>query len=218
MGISVWPAWFQPRGHVHKTWPQNTLHAWQAHVLAVQANDVTWHEAYGLAVWWHVSTPADKVYEKNHRLFQEKYVLLEKICENFHHYTLKTLVLIEENSIVCEITYECVCFIHTCGRWVWDCEFSSDSNFLVTGSSDNTARSWNLALGDTICHFNGHHKAIISVALCDTTAVAASWMLAGFVFWGVFCRFPVITAATREIAYVCDALRPNSICMWRTKT
>lgn len=55
-------------------------------------------------------------------------------------------------------------------KWVWDFQFSSDSNFLVTGSSDSTARSWNLALGDTIVNFNGHHKAIISVALCDTSA------------------------------------------------
>ena len=63
-------------------------------------------------------------------------------------------------------------------RWVWDCAFSADSAYLVTGkevsqllrtipgllriplkaSSDHTARLWEMASGETVRQYNGHHK------------------------------------------------------------
>lgn len=63
-------------------------------------------------------------------------------------------------------------------RWVWDCAFSADSAYLVTGeltlrlkrmswkgymrvfsaSSDHTARLWEMSTGDTVRQYNGHHK------------------------------------------------------------
>lgn len=53
-------------------------------------------------------------------------------------------------------------------RWVWDCAFSVDSCYLVTASSDHSARLWDIKTGEVIRHYNGHHKAIVAVALNDT--------------------------------------------------
>lgn len=52
-------------------------------------------------------------------------------------------------------------------RWVWDCVFSADSEYLVSASSDHTARLWDLSSGETIRQYQGHHKAAICVALND---------------------------------------------------
>ena len=71
-------------------------------------------------------------------------------------------------------------------RWLWDCAFSADSAYLVTGtfgvascirlctdpscqpaSSDHVARLWELASGETVRQYNGHHKACVCVALND---------------------------------------------------
>ena len=52
-------------------------------------------------------------------------------------------------------------------RQVWDAVYSEDSAYLVTASSDQTARLWDVASGETIRHYTGHHKAVIAVALHD---------------------------------------------------
>ncbi|KAG1869781.1 WD40-repeat-containing domain protein [Suillus tomentosus] len=52
-------------------------------------------------------------------------------------------------------------------RWVWDCAFSADSPCLVTTSSDHTARLWEMASGETVRQYNGHHKAAVCCALHD---------------------------------------------------
>jgi target of rapamycin complex subunit LST8 len=52
-------------------------------------------------------------------------------------------------------------------RWVWDCAFSADSEYLVSASSDHTARLWDLSTGETIRQYQGHHKAAVCVALND---------------------------------------------------
>lgn len=58
-------------------------------------------------------------------------------------------------------------------RWVWDVAFSADSAYLVTASSDHVARLWELATGETVRQYNGHHRAIVSVALNDTSLGSA---------------------------------------------
>jgi G protein beta subunit-like protein len=50
---------------------------------------------------------------------------------------------------------------------VWDCAFSADSAYLVTGSSDHSARLWDLSNGETIRHYNGHQKAVTCIAIHD---------------------------------------------------
>ncbi|CDO72889.1 hypothetical protein BN946_scf185002.g74 [Trametes cinnabarina] len=63
-------------------------------------------------------------------------------------------------------------------RWVWDCAFSADSAYLVTGayytgafrasvltdcvpaSSDHTARLWDMSTGETVRQYNGHQKGM----------------------------------------------------------
>jgi len=52
-------------------------------------------------------------------------------------------------------------------RWVWDCAFSVDSNYLLTASSDATARLWDLQSGDTVKQYTGHRKAVSCVALSE---------------------------------------------------
>jgi G protein beta subunit-like protein len=48
-------------------------------------------------------------------------------------------------------------------RWVWDTAFSADSAYLVTASSDHAARLWDLATGETVRQYDGHHRACVSV-------------------------------------------------------
>jgi G protein beta subunit-like protein len=52
-------------------------------------------------------------------------------------------------------------------RWVWDCAFSADSEYLVSASSDHTARLWDLSNGEVIRQYQGHQKAAVCVALND---------------------------------------------------
>lgn len=52
-------------------------------------------------------------------------------------------------------------------RWVWDCAFSADSAYLVTVSSDHYARLWELASGQIIRQYSGHHRGSVCVALND---------------------------------------------------
>ena len=52
-------------------------------------------------------------------------------------------------------------------KWAWDCAFSADSAYLVSASSDNTARLWSVSSGDCIVIYTGHGKAVTAVALND---------------------------------------------------
>jgi G protein beta subunit-like protein len=54
-------------------------------------------------------------------------------------------------------------------KWVWDCSFSADSAYLVTASSDKTAKLWDLSTGEVILDYAGHHKALTSIALNDSS-------------------------------------------------
>eukprot|EP00457_Paulinella_chromatophora_P009339 gb/GEZN01009402.1/.p1 GENE.gb/GEZN01009402.1/~~gb/GEZN01009402.1/.p1 ORF type:complete len:307 (+),score=33.42 gb/GEZN01009402.1/:198-1118(+) len=54
-------------------------------------------------------------------------------------------------------------------KWVWDCSFSADSAYLVSASSDKTSKLWDLKHGKVILEYRGHHKAVTSVALNDSS-------------------------------------------------
>ena len=51
--------------------------------------------------------------------------------------------------------------------WVWDCAFSADSAYFISGSSDKKCKLWDLKSGNTILDYIGHLKAVTSVALND---------------------------------------------------
>ncbi|XP_074595170.1 MTOR associated protein, LST8 [Brevipalpus obovatus] len=52
-------------------------------------------------------------------------------------------------------------------RWVWDLAFSADSQYLVTASSDNNARLWNVNTGQIKREYVGHQGAITALAFSD---------------------------------------------------
>lgn len=52
-------------------------------------------------------------------------------------------------------------------KWVWDCAWSADSEYLVSASSDGSAKLWDRRSGDAVRTYLGHHKAAICVALND---------------------------------------------------
>ena len=52
-------------------------------------------------------------------------------------------------------------------RWVWDVAFSSDSQMLVSGSSDGNARLWNVDSGNIVQEYAGHNKSITCLAFYD---------------------------------------------------
>ena len=58
-------------------------------------------------------------------------------------------------------------------RWVWDAVFSVDAAYLVTASSDATARLWDLSSGETIRTYAGHNKPCCCCALNDSAIEAA---------------------------------------------
>eukprot|EP00501_MAST-03F_sp_TOSAG23-6_P001786 GSMAST32.ASY1.ANO1.1864.1 assembled CDS len=38
-------------------------------------------------------------------------------------------------------------------KWIWDCAFSADSSYLVTASSDFSARLWEVRRGVVVRHY-----------------------------------------------------------------
>eukprot|EP01119_Soliformovum_irregulare_P012889 TRINITY_DN3373_c0_g1_i1.p1 TRINITY_DN3373_c0_g1~~TRINITY_DN3373_c0_g1_i1.p1 ORF type:complete len:232 (-),score=36.26 TRINITY_DN3373_c0_g1_i1:150-845(-) len=54
-------------------------------------------------------------------------------------------------------------------RWVWDCAFAADSAYIVTASSDQVARLWDVNQGETMRTYTGHNKAVVCVALNDSS-------------------------------------------------
>jgi len=54
-------------------------------------------------------------------------------------------------------------------RWVWDACFSADSAYLVTASSDMTAKLWDVDAGAVIRHYTGQ-MAMTCVALNDSSS------------------------------------------------
>lgn len=52
-------------------------------------------------------------------------------------------------------------------KWVWDCAFSADSAYILTASSDETLRLWDVRTAETVAIYTGHSKAVTCVALND---------------------------------------------------
>ena len=55
-------------------------------------------------------------------------------------------------------------------RWVWDVAFSADSQYVLTASSDGIARLWHLPSNEVRKEFQGHTKALTSLAFRDGQA------------------------------------------------
>lgn len=57
--------------------------------------------------------------------------------------------------------------------WVWDAAFNTDGSYLLTGSSDNTARLWDMTKFEMVQTFAGHSKGVCAVAVHDAQEPAA---------------------------------------------
>ena len=51
-------------------------------------------------------------------------------------------------------------------KWVWDCDFSLDSSYLLSCSSDKTIRIWNISNGKIFSTFT-NPKGVNNIALSD---------------------------------------------------
>ena len=51
-------------------------------------------------------------------------------------------------------------------KWVWDCDFSLDSNYLISCSSDKFIKIWSLDTGRVISNFP-NAKGVNHIALAD---------------------------------------------------
>ena len=51
---------------------------------------------------------------------------------------------------------------------MWDTVFSADSLYLVTASSDQSAKLWDLRNGDCLRKYVGHNLAVTCVCLNDS--------------------------------------------------
>lgn len=56
-------------------------------------------------------------------------------------------------------------------KWVWDCAFTADSNYIITVSSDGAGRLWNTKTGALKREYQGHQKALTSVAFRDISRI-----------------------------------------------
>jgi G protein beta subunit-like protein len=53
-------------------------------------------------------------------------------------------------------------------KWIWDAAFSADSAYVITASTDCTARLWDVETCQSVMVYAGQHtKGITSVALND---------------------------------------------------
>ena len=51
--------------------------------------------------------------------------------------------------------------------WVWDCDFTSDNNFLITVSTDAKARIWRMGKDEIRKQLISHTKGITCLAFLD---------------------------------------------------
>ena len=51
-------------------------------------------------------------------------------------------------------------------KWVWDCEFTLDSNYLLSCISDKAIEIWSIAAGKICSTFN-NPKGVDDIALSD---------------------------------------------------
>jgi G protein beta subunit-like protein len=63
----------------------------------------------------------------------------------------------------------CVKTLHGHTSWVWDISFSADSAYLVSASSDKTAKLWDVNTGEIILDYRAHTKAVTAIALNDSS-------------------------------------------------
>ena len=54
-------------------------------------------------------------------------------------------------------------------RWVWDAVFSADSLYMVSVSSDQTGKLWNIKTGEVMKTYTGHNLTVSCVALNDSS-------------------------------------------------
>jgi G protein beta subunit-like protein len=52
-------------------------------------------------------------------------------------------------------------------KWVWDCDFTVDSQYILSCSSDRTIKLWEIKTGKMIANIEDEHGGINNIILCD---------------------------------------------------
>ena len=52
-------------------------------------------------------------------------------------------------------------------KWVWDCDFTVDSQYILSCSSDRTIKLWEIKTGKMIANIEDEHGVINNIILCD---------------------------------------------------
>ena len=68
--------------------------------------------------------------------------------------------------------YDCLSTILTLR--VWDLEFTADSQYVISASSDSVARLWSLKTGELKREYQAHQKPLTSLAFRDLNGVQNS--------------------------------------------
>lgn len=84
--------------------------------------------------------------------------------EELHHSTSFT-----ENS---SCTWELKSTLSRHQRWVWDCVYTADSKYLLSVSSDQTAKLWDVHSGEVVKNYSSQNNnlALTCIALNDLSS------------------------------------------------
>ena len=86
-------------------------------------------------------------------------------CSSDHSVVIWEAKTNEEESGEFEFQLNKVLFGHN--KWVWDCVFTCDSEYLITVSTDTVGKVWNIERGEVEVDLTGHNLGITCVALND---------------------------------------------------
>ena len=93
-------------------------------------------------------------------------------CSSDHSVKIWEAKVIEEEDDI-EFVLNKTLYGHT--KWVWDCAFTCDSAYIITGSflchylvsTDTVGKVWNTEKGEVEINLEGHQKGITCLALND---------------------------------------------------
>eukprot|EP00920_Eleutheroschizon_duboscqi_P034809 GHVT01083531.1.p1 GENE.GHVT01083531.1~~GHVT01083531.1.p1 ORF type:complete len:170 (+),score=34.61 GHVT01083531.1:111-620(+) len=59
--------------------------------------------------------------------------------------------------------------------WAWDCVFTQDGAYLLTGGSDCVCKLWEVQSGRAVLEYRGHRQVVSALALFDAPLEASAF-------------------------------------------